>query len=109
MSAEDSHLVPLNFALGIIVKVSISLVAPFHDLVELVSKCGVEEVMHAQARARRFRGICGAYAFLGRTDAVKSSTLLAEDGDDEGMRRTRIPPALPLSAHRRSGESQIRG
>jgi hypothetical protein len=46
-SAEGSHLVALNFALGIILKVSVSLVAPFHDLAELVSECGVEEVMYA--------------------------------------------------------------
>jgi len=73
-SARESHLVALNFALGVILKVSVALIASFHDLAKFVAKCGVEEVMHAQARTRRFRGVRGAYAFLGSADAARPST-----------------------------------
>ena len=43
---ENSHLVALNFALGVILKVAVALVPPFHDLAELVCERGVEEVVH---------------------------------------------------------------
>lgn len=46
-SARESHLVALNFALGVIFKVAVALIAPFHDLAELFSKRRVEEVVHA--------------------------------------------------------------
>ncbi len=42
-----SHLVALNFAFGVIFKVSVAFVPPFHDLAELVRERGVEEVVHA--------------------------------------------------------------
>jgi hypothetical protein len=43
----ESHLVALNFAFGVIFKVSVALVPPFHNLTELFCECGVEEVVHA--------------------------------------------------------------
>jgi len=45
-SARESHLVALNFPLGVIFKVAVALIAPFHDLAELFSKRRVEEVVH---------------------------------------------------------------
>jgi hypothetical protein len=69
-SARESHLVALNFALGVIFKVSVALVPAFDDLAELVCECGVEEVVHAQARARRLRRVGGADAFLGSADTA---------------------------------------
>jgi hypothetical protein len=44
---REFHLVALNFAFGVIFKVSVALVPPLHDLAELVCKSGVEEVVDA--------------------------------------------------------------
>lgn len=44
---RGSHLVALNFAFGIIFKVSVALIPPFHNLAELVCESGVEEVVNA--------------------------------------------------------------
>lgn len=49
---------------------SVALVPAFDDLAELVCECGVEEVVHAQARARRLRRVGGADAFLGSADTA---------------------------------------
>ena len=43
---REFHLVTLNFAFGVIFKVSVALVSSFHDLAELVCESGVEEVMN---------------------------------------------------------------
>jgi hypothetical protein len=43
----ESHLVALNFAFGVIFKISVALVPPFYNLAELVCERGVEEVVHA--------------------------------------------------------------
>jgi hypothetical protein len=68
--ARGSHLVALNFAFGIILKVSVTLIPAFNNLAELVCECGIEEVVDTQTRARRFRRIGRAYTFLGSADAV---------------------------------------
>jgi hypothetical protein len=44
---REFHLVTLNFAFGVIFKVSVALVPSFHDLAELVRESGVEEVVDA--------------------------------------------------------------
>jgi hypothetical protein len=46
MGAPESHLVALDFALGVILKVSVALVPTFYNLAELVGKSGIEEVVY---------------------------------------------------------------
>jgi len=42
MGAPEAYLVALNFAFGVILKVSVALVPSFHNLAELIGKSGVE-------------------------------------------------------------------
>lgn len=47
VARRKTHLVALNFAFGVIFKVSVAFVPSFHNLTELVCECGVEEMVHA--------------------------------------------------------------
>jgi hypothetical protein len=110
-SFEASHLVALDFTLGIVLEVPVALVPTLDDLTELFCECGVKEVVYAQAGARCFCGVGGADAFLGRANAVipRISFYYYEITKKKDIvRRTMTRRARPPSVRRRSGENQRR-
>ena len=72
---RETNLVALYLAFGVIFKVSVALVPPLHNLTELVCECGVEEMVHAQPRARCFRRVGGTDALLSSADSVDLSLI----------------------------------
>ena len=65
-----AHLVANDLALGVILKVTVTLESTLDDLTELGCKgLVVEQMVHAQARARRFARVRRTNALLGRADA----------------------------------------
>lgn len=65
-----AHLVSDDLALGVVLKVAVALEAALDNLAELRSKrVVVEEVVHAEAGARRLRRVRRANAFLRRANA----------------------------------------
>ena len=110
VSKHSSHLIALDFPLGVVLEVPVALVPALDDLTELFRERGVKQVVHAQAGARGFCRVGGADPFLGRTNAVIPDKLffVYENKTIVSARRTKSRRARPPSVRLRSGENQRR-
>lgn len=67
----DTHLIPHDFPLGIVLEMPIPLEPPLDYLPEFLrERVVVKKMMHAQARAGGFGRVRGADTLLGRSDTV---------------------------------------
>ena len=65
-----THLVPHDLSLGVILEVAVPLEPVLHERAKLLREGAVlEQVVHAQTRARRLGRVRRADALLGRADA----------------------------------------
>jgi hypothetical protein len=91
---QKYYLVTLNFALGVILKVPISLESALNDFAELFRKrIVVEQVMYSKTRTGRFAGVSWTNTFLGGSDAA---TIVSKIRLKEMRKNTSIRLTLPL-------------
>ena len=81
---SETHLVALDLALGVVLEMTVPLEASFDKLPELDGKVVkvVDEVVHPQARARRFRRVGGSDALLCCANALAAQLDLLEAVDN---------------------------
>ena len=78
-----TYLVPLDLTLGVVLKVTIALESVLYDFAELLRKSVViEEMVDAEPRTRRFRGVGRTNALLGGADARPTELNFLEPVDD---------------------------
>ena len=68
------YLVSLDFALGVVLEVTISLETTFNNLTEFLSEGFViEEVVYSKTRSRSLGRVSRTNTFLGGTNAIRET------------------------------------
>ena len=83
MAQMKAHLVANDLAFGVVLKVAVALESALDDLTELGCKgLVIEQMVHAQARARRLGGVRRTNTLLGCADAGTAQFYLLQPVND---------------------------